>query len=155
MALLMTSEPSQSTGRREQVTEHGAQEQHVRAKLTRLGGELKPIRRAPRTPATEAELWRIPSITRNVRVDVKAAPVANADWAAQGLARALESCGFTTKVFVDVDCTWDGVHVESRPDQAAAALLIQGAFKTAGFGAGLTIHDRAAARRVIVHVGPG
>jgi hypothetical protein len=88
-----------------------------------------------------------------LRIDVKSAPGELANSAARGVVQALESCGFKTRVTRHCDSPWDGVHVESRAEEAAVALLIQSAFRTAGLGAGLTIHDRAAARRVVVHIG--
>jgi hypothetical protein len=69
------------------------------------------------------------------------------------VSRALESCGLNARVTNETGSTWEGIHVESRSDEAAVALLVQSAFRTAGFDAGLTIHDRAAAKRVVVHVG--
>ena len=128
------------------------QEARIREKLAKMGGELKPQRRAA-TKSAPQEAWRIPGFNRDVRVDIKVAGTEEADWAAGGLARALEACGFATKIKKDASCTWEGIHVESRTEQAAAALAIQGAFRSANIGAGLTIHDRAAAKRVIVHVG--
>ena len=136
------------------IQQNESQLARVRDKLARAGGELKPQRRAAsRPPGNSANLWKIPGLNRDVRVDIKVAPTDFADEAARGVARALESCGFATKVMKESDSLWEGVHVESRCEQAAAALLIQGAFRTAGLGAGLTIHDRAAAKRIVVHVG--
>jgi hypothetical protein len=129
------------------------QQARVRQKLDRLGGELKPVRSARSRPAPE-NVWAIPSLNRNLRVEVKAAATECADFAARGVVHALESCGFTARTVKDASSTWESVHVESRAEQAAAALLIQGAFRAAGIGAGLTIHDRAAAKRIVVHVGP-
>lgn len=135
------------------IQRNQTQEARVREKLARMGGELKPRRRAAKKDPGPPEAWRIPGFNRDVRVDIKVAATQEADWAADGLARALESCGFATKIKKDSSCTWEGIHVESRTEQAAAALAIQGAFRNANIGAGLTIHDRAAAKRVVVHVG--
>src|SRR5687767_12264176 len=138
------------------IQDNEKQQARLREKLARAGGELKPQRKAQApTKASPGphECWRIPGLNRNVRVDIKAASTEAADWAANGVARALESCGFSTTIKKDSNSSWEGVHVESRTEQAAAALLIQGAFRNANIGAGLTIHDRAAAKRIIVHVG--
>jgi hypothetical protein len=135
------------------IQQNESQLARVRDKLARAGGELKPQRRAARAAVDSPNFWKIPGLNRDVRVDIKVAPTDFADEAARGIARALESCGFSAKVMKESDSLWEGVHVESRSEQAAAALLIQGAFRTAGLGAGLTIHDRAAAKRIVVHVG--
>jgi hypothetical protein len=136
------------------IQENETQQARIREKLARSGGELKPQRRAKtKSAAGSHDPWRIPGLNRDVRVEIKAASTEAADWAANGVAQALESCGFTTKIKKDSACTWEGVHVESRSEEAAAALLIQGAFRNANIGAGLTIHDRAAAKRITVHVG--
>ena len=136
------------------IQQNESQLARVRDKLVRAGGELKPQRRAATRLAVDSpNFWKIPGLNRDVRVDIKVAPTEFANEAARGVATALESCGFNTKVMKEADSLWEGVHVESRSEQAAAALLIQGAFRTAGLGAGLTIHDRAAAKRIVVHVG--
>ena len=146
-------ERGQKTETQQLIQRNQIQEARIREKLASMGGELKPQRRAAMKVAAPPEAWRIPGFNRDVRVDIKVAATEEADWAADGVARALESCGFTTKIKKDSSCTWEGIHVESRTEQAAAALAIQGAFRNANIGAGLTIHDRAAAKRVIVHVG--
>lgn len=136
------------------MIEHNeTQQARIREKLARAGGELKPQRRTATKASAAQDCWRVPGLNRDVRVDIKVAETEAADWAANGLAAALESCGFSTKIKKDSNSSWEGVHVESRTEQAPAALLIQGAFRSANIGAGLTIHDRAAAKRVIVHVG--
>ena len=136
------------------IDQNEAQLARVREKLARAGGQLRPLRRgASRFAGDSPNFWRIPGLNRDVRVDIKAAPTESADLAARGVARALESCGFSARVVTDSESCWEGVHVESRTEHAAGALLIQGAFRTAGLGAGLTIHDRAAAKRIVVHVG--
>ncbi|HUS35559.1 MAG TPA: hypothetical protein VM680_09435 [Verrucomicrobiae bacterium] len=142
------------TETQELIQRNQTQEARLREKLAGMGGELKPQRRvATKSSAGPQEAWRVPGLNRDVRVDIKVAATEEADWAAGGVARALESCGFATKIKKDASCTWEGIHVESRTEQAGAALLIQGAFRNANIGAGLTIHDRAAAKRIIVHVG--
>ena len=137
------------------IRENETQQERLRAKLARMGGELKPQRSARRNLLLEpADIWGLRTMAKWLRIDVKSAPGELANSAARGVVHALESCGFKTRVTRDCDSPWDGVHVESRAEEAAVALLIQSAFRTAGLGAGLTIHDRAAARRVVVHVGP-
>lgn len=126
-----------------------AEQERVRERLKKLGGPLKPQRNG----ITKSQLFE-PRSRLGTPVEIKVAATTTADWAARGLARALESCGFKTKTYKDGDSSWEGIHVESRSDEAATALVIQGAFRLAGLGAGLTIHDRAAANRVVVHVGP-
>lgn len=136
------------------IQQNQTQQERVREKLAKMGGELKPQRRtAVKTASGPNDAWRVPGLNRDMRVEIKVASSEAADWAADGVARALEACGFATKIKKDSNSNWEGVHVESRSEQAQAALLIQGAFRSANIGAGLTIHDRAAAKRVIVHVG--
>jgi hypothetical protein len=127
----------------------GAEQERVRLQLAKIGGPLK----AQRNGVQKSRLFE-DRARRTAPVELKVAPGEAADWTARGLARALESCGFKTKTSKDAESAWEGIHVESRSDEAATALLIQGAFQIAGLGAGLTIHDRAAAKRVIVYVGP-
>jgi len=137
------------------IRENEAQQARLREKLARMGGDLKPLRNSRRNPRVETDdPWDICHLARGVRIDIKSAKTDTADFAARGVVQALESCGFRARVVRESESTWEGVHVESRSDEAAAALLIQGAFRIAGFGAGLTIHDRAAAKRITVHVGP-
>jgi hypothetical protein len=125
-----------------------AEQELVRDRLKKLGGPLKPQRNGFARSQVFEDRAR-----RTAPIELKVAPGDTADWAARGVARALESCGFKTKTSKDSKSVWEGIHVESRSDDAATALLVQGAFRIAGLGAGLTIHDRAAAKRVIVHVG--
>jgi len=137
------------------IRENEAQQARLREKLARMGGELRPLRYSRRNPRIETDdPWDVRHLARGVRIDIKSAKTDTADFAARGVVQALESCGFNARIVREGESTWEGVHVESRSDEAAAALLIQGAFRIAGFGAGLTIHDRAAAKRIVVHVGP-
>jgi len=129
------------------IRENEADLERVRRRLAKMGGPL----RAQRNGFHKSQ-WFEQNAQFGTPVELKIAPGFNADWAGRGLAKALESCGFKTRTSKE-DVGWDGVHVESRSEDAATALVIQGAFRIAGFGAGLTIHDRAAARRVVVHVG--
>lgn len=138
-----------SSANHRMIRQNENEQERIREKLAKLGGPLKPQRNG----ATKSQLFE-QNARLGVPVELKIAPGGDADWAARGVARALEACGFKTKSYKDLDLGWDGIHVESRADEAATALLIQGAFRIAGLGAGLTIHDRAAAKRVIVHVGP-
>jgi hypothetical protein len=125
-----------------------AEQERVREQLEKMGGPLKAKRNGvPRSRLFEDRA------RRTAPVELKVAAGDAADWTARGVVRALEACGFKTKTSKDANSAWDGIHVESRSDDAATALLIQGAFRIAGLGAGLTIHDRAAAKRVIVYVG--
>ena len=126
-----------------------AEQERVRAQLKKLGGPLKPQRNGFAKSQVFEERAR-----RTAPIELKVAAGEAADWAARGVSRALESSGFKTRISTDANSAWEGIHVESRSDDAATALLIQGAFRIAGLGAGLTIHDRAAAKRVIVYVGP-
>src|SRR5687767_8646752 len=123
-----TAERKELTETQRLIQQNQTQEARIREKLARMGGELKPQRRAAiKNSAGPQEAWRVPGLNRDVRVDIKVAGTEAADWAADGVSRALESCGFATKIKKDSSSTWDGVHVESRSEQAAAALLIQGA----------------------------
>jgi hypothetical protein len=133
------------------IEENEAAQARVRDKLAKLGGPLKPLRNPLSRPKKND-----PPQNQNARlpIDLKVADTAHAGWAARGVARALEACGFRARISNELDAAWDGFHVEGRADDAAAALLIQSAFRVAGLPAGLTIHDRAAAGRIVLHVGP-
>jgi hypothetical protein len=129
------------------IRQNEADQERVRERLAKMGGPLRPRRNGFHKSQLFEQQARF-----GTPVELKIAPGSNADWAGRGLTKALEACGFKTRTSKE-DVGWDGVHVESRAEDAATALVIQGAFRIAGFGAGLTIHDRAAARRVVVHVG--
>jgi hypothetical protein len=148
----MPREDSKSQSRLIQQNE--AAQARVRAQLERAGGELKP-QRNPRQPRLDAaNVWRLSGWPRDLRVEIRSADTEPATTAARGIARALQSCGLNTNVAPTPGSTWEGLHIESRADNARAAIFVQSAFGAANFSAGLSIHDRAAARRIIVHVGP-
>src|SRR5438552_9904016 len=155
MIEIVPLETKSTTGSARGVRENEAQQARLRSKLERMGGELKPQRSARRNLFLEpADIWGLRNLTKWLRIDVKSGPNDSANQAARSVTQALESCGFKARVIRDAASSWEGVHVESRADEAPIALLIQSAFRTAGVPAGLTIHDRAAAKRVVVHVGP-
>ena len=138
------------------IRENDARAECVRAKLAHLGGELKPLRRPRKASAAIADdIWGVRSLARMLRIDVKSAKNEPDEKAARDVARLLMSCGFHARTISEIGGDWSGIHIESQSGQAAVALIIQGAFHTAGLGAGLTIHDRAAAHRITVHVGTG
>jgi hypothetical protein len=144
----VTLESDNLTANEKLVRKVAAEQERVREQLEKLGGPLKPQRNGFAKSHVFEERAR-----RTAPIELKVGPGDAADWAARGVSRALESCGFKTKTSKDAKSAWEGIHVESRSEDAATALLVQGAFRIAGLGAGLTIHDRAAAKRVIVHVG--
>ena len=151
---LETPTQSARTGSARAVRENQTQQERLRTKLQKSGGELKPLRSARRNLFQEpGDVWGTRAFAKSLRIDVKSPCNDASERTARSVAQALESCGFKARIIRDDDSAWEGVHVESRAEEAPIALLIQGAFRTAGIGAGLTIHDRAAAKRVVVHVG--
>ena len=131
-----------------------AQQHRARRRLEKAGGPLKRQKRSEAQIRPKPEdVWRVPGLNDRVRVEVRSAENGNDDWAAKGVARALESCGFLTKISADTDRPWEGVHVESQTINAEVAVLIHSAFRSAGVSASLTIHDRVTPDRVVVHLG--
>src|SRR5438105_934542 len=91
-----------------------AEQQRVREQLKKLGGPLKPQRNG----FAKSQLFE-DRARRTAPIELKVAPGDAADWAARGLSRALEACGFKTKTSKDGKSAWEGIHVESRSEDAA------------------------------------
>jgi hypothetical protein len=96
---------------------------------------------------------RRPSRSRPIPLDVKAAVTPAAEWAARGISKALLSAGFAPELSSDPSARWEGIQIETRTENAVAALLIQAAFRSAGIHALLSVHERARFGRVVVNVG--
>jgi hypothetical protein len=153
MARAIGSNTRTASGNALLIRENEARSERLRAKLDRMGGELRPLRRGRADRLESDDVWGIRWLTRSLRIEVRTDRNEGIEAIAQDVARTLASCGFNAKVSSESGIAWEGVHIESQPNQAAAALMIQGAFRVAGLGAGLTIHDRAAANRIVVHIG--
>jgi hypothetical protein len=83
-----------------------AEQERVREQLEEMGGPL----RAQRNGVHKSQLFE-DRARRTAPVELKVAHGDAADWAARGVARALEACGFKTKTSRDVRSAWEGIHV--------------------------------------------
>jgi hypothetical protein len=132
--------------RRRLLRENAEAQERVRRELDGLGPPPRPSPRQARSAASRL-------LAPRVKVEIAAMDTPHAHWTAQRMADAFESCGMTACVTTDEGSTWEGVRVISRTENALTAMMIQGAFRLAGIGALLTIHERAARDRVVVALG--